>query len=337
MAYTSFGAVIPVTGPNVGFPGNISRIGDRVVVARLVSPTAALNVNFGDGVVELSNSIGGYWQSFQDFLSVPANAATLQQKFAGIAVRNVRTMLQYTQLGQSTGTVVKTTATQATIGSLSITVAVGTGISVGQAVEAFGVQANTLVTSVVGTTVGISLPTTQVMSGVAVSFTSSILPVTGYYAPGQMAEAVERGSCSLAIANGVPQANQPVYVRVVANPAIAGTFVGDFEAVPDNATTALTITTTVGSTALTTSAATGLAIGQMITGPGIPANTYLVAGAGTAWTMSKQATATVAAQPSTFQNNALLGTLDDPFMVFRTGQLDVNGMAEITIKNRHAA
>lgn len=52
--------------------------------------------------------------------------------------------------------------------------------------------------------------------------------------------------------------------------------------------------TTSGSTALANVAASSgaFAIGQRISGPGIPAGTYLVAGSGASWTMSDKATAT---------------------------------------------
>lgn len=52
--------------------------------------------------------------------------------------------------------------------------------------------------------------------------------------------------------------------------------------------------TTSGSTALANVAATSgaFAVGQRVTGPGIPAGTFLVAGSGAAWTMSDKASAT---------------------------------------------
>jgi hypothetical protein len=69
------------------------------------------------------------------------------------------------------GTTVSTTATQATIGSYSVVVASAAGISAGQGVASTGyIPAGAFVTSVSGTTVNISLPTTAAMSTTAIAF-----------------------------------------------------------------------------------------------------------------------------------------------------------------------
>jgi len=343
MAYNSFGQVIPVLGPNFGFPGNVSRVGERVIAARPVaaSASATAGLPFGSGAVltPTNSTTDGTWLSLADFLATAANAQYVNSQFAGVAVREVKTMLQYTALGQSTGTTVSTTATQATIGSTTIVVALATGISIGQAVEGFGIQPNTLVTGVSGTTITISLATTGVLSTTNVIFTSSIAPVTGYYSAGQMAEVLERGSITVNITNGTPYAGQVVYVRTVANANLGATAVGDFEASSDLATSSITIGTTAGSTALTTSAGTGLAIGQYITGPGIAANTTLVSGASTSWVMSQPALYTIASGGAMSAYNTIPLQLNsaDPYVVFRTGNLDSNNVAEITIKSRRAA
>jgi hypothetical protein len=65
-----------------------------------------------------------------------------------------------------------TTATM-TIGSSSITVASGTGITAGMSATGLGIPSNALVTSVSGTTVGISLAALQTLSSVPVYFTKS--------------------------------------------------------------------------------------------------------------------------------------------------------------------
>ena len=39
----SFGQVIPVTGPVLGFAGTVSRVGERVITARTFSPTTTTN------------------------------------------------------------------------------------------------------------------------------------------------------------------------------------------------------------------------------------------------------------------------------------------------------
>jgi hypothetical protein len=67
--------------------------------------------------------------------------------------------------------VASTTATQSTVGSYNIVVASAAGIAVGQGVASSGyIPAGAVVTSVVGTTIGISEATTAAMSSTAVVF-----------------------------------------------------------------------------------------------------------------------------------------------------------------------
>lgn len=347
MAYSannfSFGQAIPVTGAGVGFPGNVSRMGaKRTIRSRPVLTTTATNLPFGAGAVELSSTTGGNYQSFADFLATATNAQYLQQYFAGIAVRNVKTQLQYSTFSQPSSLTVSTTMTQGTPGSSTVTVASASGIAVGQAVEGYGIQATTVVTAISGTTVTISLPTLYAISaGTAVSFTTpSSASVIGYYAPGQEADVLLEGSATVYITNGTPQNNQAVYIRTVANPNLGATSVGDFEAAADLATSSITITaTTIGSTAVTTSGGTGLAIGQQISSPLFPQNTFIVSGSGTSWVFSQGALATVSAATVAMSayNTALIGAPGEPWIRFSTGQIDSNGMSEVTILNRRSA
>lgn len=94
---SSFGSVIPVTGPDIGFAGTVSRFGERVIAARQFQPyTAANNLNFGDPAVIIPNSTGGQWDSVADFIGhAVANTALLYKQFAGAAVREVKTQLTY--------------------------------------------------------------------------------------------------------------------------------------------------------------------------------------------------------------------------------------------------
>lgn len=337
--YQSFGQVIQPNGPNVGFPGNVSRQGERVIKARQVSDTN--NLSFGAAAVLLSNATGGLWESVATFLATAANAQNLQQYFAGIAVREVTTQLQFTSLvqGSTSGIPVSTTTSGSTAAAATtIVVTSATGILIGQAVEALYVPANTFVTAISGTSITISLPTTGIIpTATTITFTTQYSSNTGYYPNGQLGEVLERGSITVVIAAGSPQANYPVYIRVLANAALPGTAIGDLEAADDVMASPPTTSTTVGSATLTVSSGTGVAIGMRVTGPGIPANTYLTAGATTSWTMSNLATATTSTATSAFSNMALLGTLVDPWLVFTTGQLDGNLVAEINIKTRHAA
>lgn len=261
MPFTTFGQNIPVTGPNIGFPGNVSRGAgaDRVIVARPVNSAATNNLNFGEIAVEVSDSTGGTWRSLKDFIAASvANVSNAVAQFAGIAVRNVKTTL---------------------------------------------------------------------------TFAGSVAPgtlLTGYYAAGEMAEVLERGSVPVIVTYGTPQANQPVYGRIVANASLTGTAVGDIEAAADTVST--TGTATSGSTALTVASGTGLAVGQLVTGAGIAAGTYLASGSGTSWVLSAATTADLSTTALVFAN-----TIQLPNVVFRTGVLDANNVAEITLKSRQAA
>ena len=96
MTQYAFGQTIPVTGPNLGFPGAISRFGDRVVKARPFAPlTSTNNLNFGDPAVLIPSAAGGSWTSVADYLGTAANVVKLAAQFGGVAVREVKTSLTY--------------------------------------------------------------------------------------------------------------------------------------------------------------------------------------------------------------------------------------------------
>jgi hypothetical protein len=62
-------------------------------------------------------------------------------------------------------------------------------------------------------------------------------PQIGIYAPGQIAEVLERGSITIKINNGTPVSQNPVYVRTVVNAGIPAGVVGGLEAVADGTNT----------------------------------------------------------------------------------------------------
>jgi hypothetical protein len=93
--FTSFGQVIPVTGPNVGFPGAVSRVGSPIIVARQSDPTNLTNLSFGEPAVLIGDSAGGMWKSVAEYVADGGVAADITSKFAGIAVREVKTNLTY--------------------------------------------------------------------------------------------------------------------------------------------------------------------------------------------------------------------------------------------------
>lgn len=265
MTQYAFGQVVPVTGPNIGFQGTVSRFGERVIAAREYVPyTAANNLSFGDPAVLVANAVGGYWDSVADFVAhAVGNVALVSQYFAGFAVREVKTQLTY-----------------------------GAGTQPG-------------------------------------------LQQVGYYSNGQMAEVLERGSGTILLSVGAPNAGDKLYTRVVVNSAVTAGTVGDWETNPaatDLFTSATTLTE--GSTSATVTSGTNIQVGMPISGPGIAAGTYVAAITGTGLTLSQAATATFASTGSvlTFSNLVAL-----PGVVARTGFLDANNMLEITIRERNAA
>ena len=97
MTVISFGQTIPVLGPNLGFPGTISRQGERVAPSRQFSPfNTSYNLNFGDPTVVIQNNSGGYNDSVADFIAAAtANIGLVAAQYAGIAIRNTQTQLAY--------------------------------------------------------------------------------------------------------------------------------------------------------------------------------------------------------------------------------------------------
>lgn len=97
MSAGGFGTVIPVLSLNLGFPGNVSRVGERVIASREVLSTTPNPILFGQGVVIVPDSTGGTVQSIADFI---AGGGVFEPfNFGGVAVRNVKTNLTYSTLG----------------------------------------------------------------------------------------------------------------------------------------------------------------------------------------------------------------------------------------------
>jgi hypothetical protein len=166
------------------------------------------------------------------------------------------------------------------------------------------------------------------------------IQLVGYYANLQMAEVLERGSGTILLSVGSPNAEAQVYTRVVANTAVPAGVIGDWETNPA-ATDLFTLTgataAAAGQTAITLTG-TNVLVGQVVSGPGIVPGTYVVSGTGTAGAYTAivlsnaLTTAITATSPLTFSNLVAL-----PNVVARTGNLDSNNVLEITIKVRNAA
>lgn len=87
----SFGAVLPVTGLPLGFPGHVSRSGIRIIRARRVLASTANPISFGQGVV--INAASNGYQSIADFIN--GGGTFTAALFAGVAVAEVNTTTGY--------------------------------------------------------------------------------------------------------------------------------------------------------------------------------------------------------------------------------------------------
>lgn len=348
MSVQSFGQVIPVLGQNNGFPGTITRLGShRTISARQVLPTTTNNLLFGAVAILIPDSEGGKFQPVADFIAAGSQSVVTTGNTTG----GSKTIIVASIAGIAPGDAVTGTGVAAN--------SVVTGASMVNGVPTITVNNNAASTQV-GTVLTFSNPTANIgmiyggavggaymnaprFAGIAVREVKTQLtyPIgvtpgssfqTGYYAPGEMAEVLEDGSICVLITNGFPTAGLPVYLRVLANNGIPGTSVGDLEAVDDPVATT-TATMAAGNKVITVVSATGIANGQIVTGGSIPAGTCVTNVSGTSITLSAAPTgdADVATAVS-FSNMLQL-----PDVTFRTGVLDANNVAEITLLNRRAA
>lgn len=271
----SFGQVISVLGPGIGFPGAVSRFGDTSISAKVFSPlTTTNNLSFGDPAIVIPNALGGYFTSVKDYIATIANTANIANYFAGMAVREVKTQIS----NQGTNNY-----------------------------------------------------------GAGTPGTSSI----GYYANQQMAEVLERGAGTVPLSVGAPNAGAQVYTRAVLNSAVTAGTVGDWETNPaasDLFTLNGITAAAAAATSLTGITFTGVYVGQVVTGPGVAAGTYVVSGTGTAGaytTIVLSSGLTIAITATSVLTFSNLITL--PNVIARTGYVDANNMLEIVIKVRNAA
>jgi hypothetical protein len=151
----------------------------------------------------------------------------------------------------------------------------------------------------------------------------------------QMAEVAERANGTILLSVGAPVSQAQVFTRVVANTAVPAGFIGDWETNPA-ATDLFSTTATAAAigTAVTLASGTNTKNGQVVIGQGIAPGSFIVSGGGTTAIVLNQNTTAIipAGTPITLSNLVAL-----PNVIARTGNLDVNSILEITIKNRNAA
>jgi len=100
-----------------------------------------------------------------------------------------------------------------------------------------------------------------------------------------------------------------------------------------NPITTTTFSTTAGSANATASTATGLAVGQILSGNvNVPAGTFIKSFVGTAVVLSQNATATAATVATTLSSTFL-----NPNFQWKTGYLEYDLTAQVTILARQIA
>lgn len=217
MSTYPFGQVIPVVGTNLGFLGQASRTGERVIVARQANAANTNNIVFGDPVVTMPDTSGGTFRQLGDFL---ANG------------------------GAASITTITTTS-----GSATATVGSTQNLAVGMLVSAAGVVVGTTIsaiTSATAITLSINASSSQSavpmyvaeLAGIAVREVKTQLtypqsptgapPITSY-APGDMTEVLQVGSITVSIPVGTPETAGQVYYRIATNGTYPAGVVGDLE------------------------------------------------------------------------------------------------------------
>jgi hypothetical protein len=94
-----FGQVIPVTGPYLGFPGKVTRLGKRGITARQVLATTPNNIPFGMPVVIIPTAGGGDTVvSVVDYVGTGSGQQSgtfTAAKLAGVAIAEVTSNINY--------------------------------------------------------------------------------------------------------------------------------------------------------------------------------------------------------------------------------------------------
>jgi len=334
-APVSFGQALPVLGLNNGFPGTFSRL-HPTIASRQVLSTTPNNLLFGAPCVIIADSQGGTVQSVADFIAAAAgNSGSVYGQFGGIAVREVKTVLTY-QNGLTPGTqqtgffAPGEMADILEAGSVCVPIVEGTPVS----------QAPVYVRVFANTSTGTFTANTAVGSNVLLSVSSFTgvqlgqgLSGTGIPS-GTIVGAVNTTASTITMVfpGGLPALATAAGTGTTVTFSNTVTAVGDLEAEDDVAATT-TMTAVAASANITVASATGINVGQIAVGGSIPPGTGVTVVSGTTITLSV-AVPTVAAPGTavTFHN-----TLALPLTVFRTGNLDANFVAEITLKARVAA
>lgn len=96
------GFVVPLSGPNAGFPGTVSRNGDELIVNRPLLSTDSVPAAYGDvAILDTGNSVGGFWSSVQAAVAASVSNSNILAALAGVFTRNFKVDTTYPLYGQS--------------------------------------------------------------------------------------------------------------------------------------------------------------------------------------------------------------------------------------------
>jgi len=137
--------------------------------------------------------------------------------------------------------------------------------------------------------IGLAASNVNINSSYNIAGSNDVLTPGGTYLPGSIMDGLVQGTINVSCDNGTPTAGGSVFVRSALNGAIPNGVVGGLEAVADpNPITTTTFSTTAGSANATASTATGLAVGQILSGNvNVPAGTFIKSFVGTAVVLSQ--------------------------------------------------
>ena len=152
------GVTSTLAGTKVTFLASSHTTGIADNASPALTVADATNIAVGDRVFGTGIAAGAY------VTAVTGTAVTLSANTTAAIVGDEVTFSDLEGLG------VATTATQATVGSTNIVVALATNIQVGDIVEATGITAGTTVTAITGTTITISAATTAALATTAITF-----------------------------------------------------------------------------------------------------------------------------------------------------------------------
>lgn len=223
----AFGTVIPVTGLNNGYLGQVSRTGggDPFIVSKLANALNTNNISFGDTVVILPDATGGTYMQFADFIANGGHTVTGTLTSASSTTATILTGFNSLQVGMYLFGVDIPAGTY--IVSMSPTTA-GAGTIVMSQASTGSVTAENFYAAVFGG-IAVREVKTQLQFLTLAPGGSEV----GYYAPGQFTESLVRGSITVKIYNGIPISNGPVYIRAATNSSFPNGIVGGLEAQAD--------------------------------------------------------------------------------------------------------